>query len=254
MAQIKLGELLIKANVLQETQLKAALAEQARWGGKLGEILVRMNMVSEDLLVRALSKQLAMPAVNLDAVKDIPKHVLSRVPVNMARDMAIMPLQIRDDGKTLVVAMADPLNVRQLDELRAVTKCRIVPNVAGRTSIARALSRFYEGAADLAEADSNFKVMDAQGRTLVRNVPGTGPVAAAVPPPPPAPPPPPVPAQRPPPPQAEARSAGGGSPTELLRTVEELQRKEVAALKAMVELLIEKGVFTRDEYLAKIRR
>lgn len=251
MAQIKLGELLIKANVLQETQLKAALAEQARWGGKLGEILVRMNMVTEDLLVRALSKQLSMPAVNLDAVKDIPKHVLTRVPVNMARDMAVMPLQIRDDGKTLVVAMADPLNVRQLDELRAVTKCRIVPNIAGRTSIARALSRFYEGAADLAEADGSFKMVDAQGRTMVRNVPGAAPAPPVAPPPPP----PPAPAARSAPPVAEPRqAAGGSSPMELLRSVEELQRKEVAALKAMVELLIEKGVFTRDEYLAKIRR
>jgi hypothetical protein len=49
MAQIKLGELLIKANVLQESQRKAALAEQAKWGGKLGEILVRMSLVSEDI-------------------------------------------------------------------------------------------------------------------------------------------------------------------------------------------------------------
>ena len=75
MAQIKLGELLIKANVLQESQLKAALAEQAKWGGKLGEILVRMNLVSEDILVRALSKQLAIPAVNLDAVKEIRRQL-----------------------------------------------------------------------------------------------------------------------------------------------------------------------------------
>ncbi|NVJ10020.1 hypothetical protein HUW63_32965, partial [Myxococcus sp. AM001] len=44
------------------------------------------------------------------------------------------------------------------------------------------------------------------------------------------------------------------SPAELLRSVEEVQRKEVAALKAMVELLIEKGVFSREEYLAKVKR
>jgi hypothetical protein len=40
----------------------------------------------------------------------------------------------------------------------------------------------------------------------------------------------------------------------MLRAVEDVQRKEVAAIKAMVELLIEKGVFTREEYLAKVRR
>jgi hypothetical protein len=260
MAQIKLGELLIKANVLQESQLKAALAEQAKWGGKLGEILVRMNLVSEDILVRALSKQLAIPAVNLDAVKEIPPHVLHRVPVQTARDFSVLPLQMRDDGKTLVVAIADPLNVRQLDELRGVTKCRIVPNVAGRTAISRALARFYEETAELGEADTNFKVVDAQGRTVVKHindVPGAAAVASA---PAPAPAPAAAPANTAAPRGALSRelpTARGGvnnSPVELLRSVEEMQRKEVAALKAMVELLIEKGVFTRDEYLAKVKR
>ena len=259
MAQIKLGELLIKANVLQESQLKAALAEQAKWGGKLGEILVRMNLVSEDILVRALSKQLAIPAVNLDAVKEIPPHVLNRVPVQTARDFSVLPLQMRDDGKTLVVAIADPLNVRQLDELRGVTKCRIVPNVAGRTAIARAMARFYEETAELGEADTNFKVVDSQGRTVVKHmsdVPGAAAAAAAAAPPPP----PPAPATTAAPRGALSReipTARGGvnaSPVELLRSVEEVQRKEVAALKAMVELLIEKGVFSREEYLAKVKR
>jgi hypothetical protein len=258
MAQIKLGELLIKANVLQESQLRAALAEQAKWGGKLGEILVRMNMVSEDILVRALSKQLAIPAVNLDAVNEIPPHVLNRIPLQTARDFAVLPLQLRDDGKTLVVAIADPLNVRQLDELRAITKCRIAPNVAGRTAIARAMARFYEESAELGELEDQFKVVDAQGRTVVKhmnefaNAAAMASPAAAAPAPPPPAPMPSAPSRETP--AARGAAAGAGSPVELLRSVEEVQRKEVAALKAMVELLIEKGIFTRDEYLAKVKR
>ncbi|NMO23471.1 general secretion pathway protein GspE [Pyxidicoccus fallax] len=254
MAQIKLGELLIKANVLQESQLKAALAEQAKWGGKLGEILVRMSLVSEDILVRALSKQLGMPAVNLDAVQVVPPHVKAKISAQTARDFSVLPLQLRDDGKTLVVAMSDPLNVRMLDELRAVTKCRIVPNVAGRSSIARAFSRIYEENAELEDADTNFKVVDAQGRTVVKNLKDLDPAAAAAtsapaarPTPTPAP-------TRPSTETPTVRPAASGSPAELLRSVEEVQRKEVAALKAMVELLIEKGVFSREEYLAKVKR
>ncbi|MCP3168607.1 GspE/PulE/PilB domain-containing protein [Myxococcus qinghaiensis] len=252
MAQIKLGELLIKANVLQESQLKSALAEQAKWGGKLGEILVRMSLVSEDILVRALSKQLGMPAVNLDAVQVVPPHVKAKIPPQTARDFSVLPLQLRDEGKTLLVAMSDPLNMRMLDELRAITKCRIIPNVAGRTSIARAFARMYEENLELEDADTNFKVVDAQGRTVVKNLKDLDPAAAAaVSAPKPAPP-----VARPPPPVQEAprSTAGTGSPADLLRSVEEVQRKEVAALKAMVELLIEKGVFSRDEYLAKVKR
>ena len=257
MAQIKLGELLIKANVLQESQLRAALAEQAKWGGKLGEILVRMNMVSEDILVRALSKQLAIPAVNLDAVNEIPSHVLNRIPLQTARDFAVLPLQLRDEGKTLVVAIADPLNVRQLDELRAITKCRIAPNVAGRTAIARAMARFYEESAELGELEDQFKVVDAQGRTVVKHMNEFANAAAMAAPAAPAPAPAPAPMPSAPSretPAARGAAGGAGSPVELLRSVEEVQRKEVAALKAMVELLIEKGIFTRDEYLAKVKR
>lgn len=260
MAQIKLGELLIKANVLQESQLKAALAEQAKWGGKLGEILVRMNLVSEDILVRALSKQLGMPAVNLEAVQSVPPHVKAKVSSQMARDFSVLPLQLRDDGKTLVVAMSDPLNVRMLDELRAVTKCRIVVNVAGRTAVARAFARLYEESAELEDADTNFKVVDAQGRTVVKNLRDIDPAAAAaVSPPTPTPAPvrpaAPTPAR---PSQSDVPSvrpsASSGSPADMLRSVEDVQRKEVAALKAMVELCIEKGVFSREEYLAKVKR
>ncbi|AKQ65317.1 Type IV fimbrial assembly, ATPase PilB [Myxococcus hansupus] len=238
--------------MLQESQLKAALAEQAKWGGKLGEILVRMSLVSEDILVRALSKQLGMPAVNLDAVQMVQPHVKAKIPAQTARDFSVLPLQLRDDGKSLVVAMADPLNVRMLDELRAVSKCRIIPNVAGRTSIARAFARIYEQNHELEDADTNFKVVDAQGRTVVKNLKDLDPAAAAAT----APRPPPAPARPPPPPEAPAARAPApsGTPAELLRSVEEVQRKEVAALKAMVELLIEKGVFSREEYLAKVKR
>lgn len=74
----------------------------------------------------------------------------------------------------------------QVDEIRAASKCRVVPQLAGRTALARGFGRFYEG--------------------------------------------------------------------EALRQLEEVQRKEVAALKAMVELLVERGVLTREEYLAKVKR
>lgn len=255
MAQIKLGELLLKANVLQEGQLKAALAEQKKWGGKLGEILVRMQLLTEDLLVKALSKQLGLATVNLDTIQGIPPHVKSKVPAKTARDFEVVPLQLRDENKTLVVATSDPLNVRALDELRALTRLRIVPQIAGRSSIQKAFARFYEGEGELSDFEGSFKVVDAFGRTVVRSVAEIDPEGSLQKPGPPVPSTAPravstpaeVPAVRPPAP----KKSGGA---ELLRSVEEVQRKEVAALKAMVELMIEKGVFTREEYLAKVKR
>lgn len=253
MPSIRLGDLLVKAKVVSESQLKAALAEQQKWGGRLGEILVRMSLVTEDMLVKALSKQLNIPAVNLEAIAAVAPHVRSKIPPDIARDLVALPLQLRDDGKALVVAMAEPQNLKHLDTLRSVSRLKVVPQIAGRQAIARAFSRFYDGSTDVEDVDGSFKLVDSQGHTLIKN---TEEIAAA-----------PAPAKKPKreAPAAAPRTASlqdvpaspsgaPKSPAETLRAIEEAQRKEVGALKAMVELLIEKGVFTREEYLAKVKR
>lgn len=265
MASIRLGDLLVKAKVINESQLKAALAEQQKWGGKLGEILVRMNFVTEEMLVKALSKQLTIQTVALDTIQSVPAHVRAKVPAAVARDLVVLPLQLRDEGKTLVVAMAEPQNLKHLDTLRSVTRCRIVPQLAGRHVIAKAFSRFYEGEAELGDGgDEELKLVDSQGHTLIKHTEDVQPpvkrlsapaqaaqaaqaAAAAAGPP----------VLRRVPTQGEVPSAPAGAartPAEQLKAIEEAQRKEVAALKALVEVLIAKGVFTREEYVARVKR
>ncbi len=256
MASIRLGDLLIKAKVINESQLKAALAEQQKWGGKLGELLVRMNYLTEEMLVKALSKQMNVPSVNLETIQGIPPHVRSKIPAQTARDLVVLPLQLRDEGKTLLVAMAEPQNLKHLDTLRALTRCRIVAQLAGRQVIAKAFARFYEGEAELGEdSETGMKLVDAQGHTLIKSAEsiarGREPERRAAP------------VARTPTAPAMPRAASmgeipvasaGKSPADTLRAIEDAQRKEVAALKGMVELLIEKGVFTREEYLARVKR
>ena len=257
MSSIRLGDLLVKAKVISESQLKAALHEQQKWGGRLGELLVRMNFVTEDMLVKALSKQLNIVTVNLDAVTAIPPHVRAKIPAEVARDLVALPLQLRDEGKTLVVVMAEPQNLKHIDTLRSVSRLKVVTQIAGRQSIARAFSRLYEGHAELVESeDSSFKMVDAQGNTVIKAGEEVAkpeprrPTNAAVP----AVKAPPAPAPRNATLEELPTSLASKSPSEMLRLVEESQRKEVAVLKGMVELLIEKGVFTREEYLAKVKR
>ena len=137
---IRLGDLLVKAKVINESQLKAALVEQQKWGGKLGELLVRMNFLTEDMLVKALSKQMSLPSVALETIQSIPPHVKSKIPSDVARDLVVLPLQLRDEGKTLVVAMAEPQNLKHLDTLRSVSRLRILPQLAGRPFEAVSLS------------------------------------------------------------------------------------------------------------------
>ena len=245
MALIRLGELLVKAKVLNENQLKLALTEQKRWGGHLGEILVRMSLVSEDLLVRALAKQLNLPAVNLEGIANISDQVRAKIPLEIARDLVALPLQLRNDAKTLVVAMAGPQNMQHLDTLRHVSGCKIEPQIAGRQMIARAFGRFYQGQApvSLSNEDGSFKIINSQGVTVLKAnasaANGAEPIA--------------TPRPSAPPPNARADGARP-SAVQILQQVEETQRREISAIKTLVDLLIEKGVFTRDEYLAKIKR
>ena len=258
MAQIKLGDLLVRAKVLSDTQLKAALAEQQRWGGKLGEILVRMNIVTEDMLVKALSKQLNIAPVNLDAIEAIPEHVKAKMTKDMAADFTAVPIQLRDDGRTLVVAMAEPQNLRQIDMIRAVSKCKVMPQVAGRSAVLRAFARYYEGlVGGEPDAEPTVALEDDGGmreravgsafefdrvQTLT-GMSSVSPTAAM-------------------PAMGDAPQAGpsrpepliGRTPGETLRILEMAQRKEVAAIKLMVDMLIDKGIFTREEYLARVRK
>ena len=220
-----------------------------------------MNILSEEMLVKALSKQLNIPAVNLDSVQGVPAHVLAKIPADVARDLTALPLQLRDDGKTLVVAMSEPQNLRHIDTLRSISRCRIIVQIAGRTAIAKAFARFFEGAGDVSDMEGSFKFVDAQGNTVVKSIADIKAPVAAPRAAPPLPPPPEArmmmdfqPARTSMPEVPVAPPPSALSPAEQLTAIEESQRKEVMVLKSMVELLIEKGVFTREEYLAKVRK
>lgn len=140
MPRKRLGEILVQAGVLDEPRLRAALAEQRRWGGPLGRILVDMKLVSEDAMVQALSHQLNFPAVNLDA-RQIASDVLDLVPGELAEQHSIVPFNVQ--GKFLDVAMADPTNLGIIDELRIRTRLNVRPYLAGPKMIERAIARYY---------------------------------------------------------------------------------------------------------------
>jgi hypothetical protein len=236
--RIKIGDLLVKAGVITELQLKAALAEQQQWGGKLGDILVRMDFLSEEVLVRALSKQTGIARADLTGEGD--KAALAVVSADTAEEFGVVPVALKDQGRTLVVAMSDPLNISATDHLVSLTGGRKVETLlAGASAIRRAISRWYRGEELVGDTEQSgrMRIINNAGNTIVGfdtrklQKDGANPPAAKATPPP-----------------------SRQSAVEVLRGVEETQRRSVAALKAMVELLIEKGVFSRDEYLARVKR
>src|SRR5215212_2690789 len=107
--RIRIGDLLVKAGVITDLQLRAALAEQAQWGGKLGDILVRMEFVTEEVLVRALSKQTGIPRADLTG--EANRTALSMIPAEVSEEFGLVPIGVKDEGRTVLVAMSDPLNI-----------------------------------------------------------------------------------------------------------------------------------------------
>jgi Type II secretion system (T2SS), protein E, N-terminal domain len=240
--RIRIGDLLVKAGVITDLQLKAALAEQSQWGGKLGDILVRMEFLTEEVLVRALSKQSGIPRADLSGEPN--KGALARISAETAEEFNVVPVGVKEEGRTLVVAMSDPGNVMVTDHVRQIAGCKIEAHLAGASAIRNAIARWYRGAELNEEQSTGMKLMNNAGNTMATVDPRKKRAEAPVRPP------------SAPPPVAQQKNGGGDvrpSAVEVLRGVEETQRRSVAALKAMVELLIEKGVFSREEYLSRVK-
>ncbi len=222
---MRLGEILIQANVIHPGQLQMALDEQRRWGGLLGEILVRLGALTEEALVEAVSRQLGVAPAEPHLLAAPERSALQGISREAARSLRAVPLALQDGGRTLVVAMAEPQNVSHLDGLRRATGRRPAPRLVGPTALQALLDHAYP------ESEEGFKVLDSQGRTVMKLQEASPPAPI---------------------PQPAARTSDDLHG--LARRLEEVQRREAAALHAMVDLLIERGLFSREEYLAKLRR
>ncbi len=141
---MKLGQMLLKAGLLDQGQLENALEHQKNEGGRLGYNLVKMNLISEENLNDYLARQNRIEAINIDA-SDIPKDVLNLVPAKLALSYEVIPVERK--GRKLVLAMADPQNLFSIDDLRFSLSMEIEPHICASSMIQRALHKFY-GATD----------------------------------------------------------------------------------------------------------
>ncbi len=147
-----LGSLLLEAGLIQEAQLGRALEEHARTHERLGQVLVRLRIVTENDVTRLLSTQLRIPL--FDPGKDkVAPEALAIVPAELARKYNVLPLSI--DNGNIRVAMADPLNLDALDDLRVVTRRRVEPVIGPESIVTEARERHYgrlEGSREVQEA------------------------------------------------------------------------------------------------------
>ncbi len=135
-----LGQRLIEAGLINETQLQAAMREQQRTRETLGTILIRLGFVDEEAVAAAVAAQARVKYVDLGQYSPQPEAT-QRVQENFARQKRLVPISFV--GKALVVAMANPLDVLALDELRHLAKCPVEVVGATESQVQKALDRAY---------------------------------------------------------------------------------------------------------------
>jgi type IV pilus assembly protein PilB len=144
-----IGQILKEMRLVTEAQIQEALATQKQSGGAIGTILISLNYVTEQEVLTALGIQAGMEVVDLD-VLEITDDVIARVSPSIAAVYHVIPIKF--ENNILTVAMADPLNVKILDDLRFLLNCETHGAVSNEPSVARALDRYYSGIQESVES------------------------------------------------------------------------------------------------------
>jgi len=139
----RLGELLVKNNLISKEQLTQALSQQDTSGGRLGANLVKLGFISEDEITAFLSRQYGVPSINL-AQFEVDGNVTKLIDADMAQKYQVLP--INRAGGVLTVAMADPSNIFAIDDIKFKTGLRVEPVVAAESAIRNAINRYYDNA------------------------------------------------------------------------------------------------------------
>lgn len=240
--------------MLNEDHLKAALNEQRKWGGRLGRTVVEMGFVTEADMVHVLAQQLQLRTVNLDQAQ-LPDRITDCLRLDLAERYGVFPLGVDAHGHTLFVATSDPTNVEHVQELEFATNMKLELAVATGSSIDRAIRRYYFGENVVPTAtirpdqlgvnETTFELDELLGEAAQAppSQPRPRKSASAEPP---------------------AAAAVPGEVAELkhevavlreqVQALEAISTSQVRALRVLLEILIESGLVTREEYLEHLHR
>jgi general secretion pathway protein E len=140
--EAKIGEILLSQTSLTEAQLREALAIQQEKGGKLGEILIQKKFLQAHEITIALSLQVGIPYLKEIEVNAINPDWVQDIPISYARQMEVLPIAMDDQAVT--VAISDPFNFQQIDDLRVLFQREVRPVLCESRVILDGINRVYE--------------------------------------------------------------------------------------------------------------
>lgn len=140
MKYIRLGDLLVKSETITQAQLDEALRLQENSEERLGTVLQKQGFITEKQLIDTLMSQLGVEFIDLNGC-NIPSEMAQVLPKNIAKKHGVVPVRVtRSD---VYLAVADPLNFVAIEEVRSVTRRRVIPLIATAAAVDRAVQNLY---------------------------------------------------------------------------------------------------------------
>jgi len=134
-----LGELLVERGVIDREQVAMAMAYQNEKGGLIGEILVELRFATEEDITQALTCQYGFPYLPLSNY-EIDQEVINSIPLDVCKKYCLIPID--KIGKSLTVAMANPLNASAVENVEMITGCNVQMFVSTTSDIKEAIEKF----------------------------------------------------------------------------------------------------------------
>ena len=128
----RIADALVEDGLLSAGQIEELLEQQKKEGARLIKLIVDKAYVSEQDLAVSMGRVLNVPPINLARVS-IPPEIVELLPRDTAHNYKVVPVS-RLESK-LFLAMADPLNVLAIDDVKRITRLEIAPLIASEKAI-----------------------------------------------------------------------------------------------------------------------
>jgi len=153
----RIGELLVKENLLSADQLAKAREDARTKGGRLGAQITELGYLDENELTDFVAKQYGVPSIDLDEF-EIDQAVIQLIPEEVAVKHTVIP--VNRAGSTLILATSDPSNIFALDDIKFLTGYSIQAVVASEEAIKRGIEKYYDQSLALEEVMGDFDDSD----------------------------------------------------------------------------------------------
>ena len=161
----RIADALVEDGLLSAGQVEELLEQQKKQGARLVKLIVDKAYVSEQDLAVCMGRVLNVPPVNLARIS-IPEEISDLLPRETEYNHKVVPVS-RLENK-LFLAMADPLNVLALDDVKRITKLEITPLIASEKAIADKLAAIdsTKGGGSMEDIISDAAKQEAEGDTI----------------------------------------------------------------------------------------